>query len=124
MATDIKDQVVLEIKPSVFGLFSIQLGESKDVASCSQWMVFAGYVNSVSFREEFLFCSPLELTTKATDILEKVSSFFESENLLWDNINGCCTDGAPAMLGKKSGFQVCVKKRAPKVRGIHCMIHR
>ena len=124
MATDIKDQVVQEIKSSAFGLFSIQLDESTDVASCSQLMVFARYVNSGSFKEEFLFCSPLELTTKASDILEKVSFFFQSEDLLWDNISGCCTDGAPAMLGTNSGFQVCVKKRAPKMRGIHCMIHR
>ena len=28
------------------------------------------------------------------------------------------------MLGIKSGFQVCVKKQAPKVKGIHCIIHR
>ena len=34
MATDIKDQVVQEIKSSAFGLFSIQLDESTDVASC------------------------------------------------------------------------------------------
>ena len=27
------------------------------------------------------------------------------------------------MLGTKSGFHVCVTKRAPKVKGIHCMIH-
>ena len=124
MATDIKDQVVQEIKSSAFGLFSIQLDESTDVASCSQLMVFARYVHAGSFKEEFLFCSPLELTTKASDILEKVSFFFNSENLLWDNICGCCTDGAPAMLGTKSGFQACVKRRAPKVKGIHCMIHR
>ncbi|XP_042213890.1 zinc finger BED domain-containing protein 5-like, partial [Homarus americanus] len=124
MAIDIKDQVVQEIKSSAFGLFSIQLDESTDVASCSQLMVLARYVHSGSFKEEFLFCSSLETTTKASYILEKVSSFFESENLLWDNICRCCTDGAPAMLGTKSGFQVCVKKRAPKVKGIHYMIHR
>ncbi|XP_068234241.1 protein FAM200C-like [Palaemon carinicauda] len=112
MATDIKDQVVQEIKSSAFGLFSIQLDESTDVASCSQLMMFARYVHSDSFKEEFLFCSPLDLTTKASDILEKVSSFFESENLSWDDISGCCIDEAPAMLGTKSGFQVCVKKRA------------
>ena len=34
MATDIKDQVVQEIKSSAFGLFSIQIDESTDVASC------------------------------------------------------------------------------------------
>ncbi|XP_068205248.1 protein FAM200A-like [Palaemon carinicauda] len=53
MATDIKDQVVQEIKSSTFGLFSIQLDESTDVASCSQLMVFARYVHSVQGKTEF-----------------------------------------------------------------------
>ena len=70
------DGVCKEIKSSAFGLFSIQLDESTDVASCSQLMVFARYAHAGSFKEEFLFCSPLELTTKASDILEKVSFFF------------------------------------------------
>ena len=34
MDTDIKDELVQEIKSSEFGLFSIQLDESTDVASC------------------------------------------------------------------------------------------
>ena len=75
MATDIKDQDVHQIKSSGLGLFSIELDESTDEASCSQLMVFARYVNSRSFKEEALFCSHLELTTKASDILENVSSF-------------------------------------------------
>ena len=71
-----------------------------------------------------LFCSCLEKTTKAIDIFKKVSSFFESESLLWENLCGCCTDGAPVMLGTKSGFQAYVKKQNPNTKGIHCMIHR
>ena len=63
-------------------------------------------------------------TTKAVDIFEKVSSFFESENLLWENLRRCCTDGAPAMLGTKSGFQAYAKKQNPNTKGVHCMIHR
>uniref|UniRef100_A0A0L8HAD3 HAT C-terminal dimerisation domain-containing protein n=1 Tax=Octopus bimaculoides TaxID=37653 RepID=A0A0L8HAD3_OCTBM len=86
-------------------------------------MVFARYVHSDSFKEEFIFCSSLETITRASNILEKVSSFLESENLSWDNMSGCCIDGAPAMLGTKSGFQASVKKRASKVKDIHCMIH-
>ena len=35
MAADSKDQVVQEIKSAAFGLFSIQLDESTDIASCS-----------------------------------------------------------------------------------------
>ena len=62
MATDIKDQVVLEIKSSAFGLF-FPLDESTHVASCSQLMAFSRYVDSGSLMEKFLLCSPLELTT-------------------------------------------------------------
>ena len=124
MAADIREQVVQEIKSAAFGLFLIQLDESTNVASCSQLMVFVKYVHLNSFKEELLFCSRLEKTTKAVDVFEKVSSFFESENLLWENLCGCCTDGAPAMLGTKSGFQAYVKKQNPNTKGVHCMIHR
>ena len=88
MATDIKDQVVQKIKSAAFGLFSIQLDESTDIASCSQLMVFVEYVHLNSFTEEFLFCSCLDTTTKAVDIFEEVFSFFESENLLWKTYVG------------------------------------
>ncbi|XP_076363315.1 protein FAM200C-like isoform X1 [Tachypleus tridentatus] len=82
MTIDIKDQVVQKIKSAAFGLFSIQLDELTNVASCSQLLEFARYVHSGAFREEFLFCFPLETTTNASDILIKVSYFFESENIL------------------------------------------
>ena len=55
MVSDIKDQVVQEIKSSEFGLFSIQLDESTDVTSCSQLMVFARYGNSGSIKRSFSF---------------------------------------------------------------------
>ncbi|XP_068246552.1 zinc finger BED domain-containing protein 5-like [Palaemon carinicauda] len=66
----------------------------------------------------------LETTTKADDVMEKVSTFFQEEDLQWENMCGVYTDGAPAMLGSKSGFQSRVKKLAPQAKGIHCMIHR
>ena len=124
MAADIRDQVVQEIKFAAFGLFSIHLDESTDVASCSQLMVFVKYVHLNSFKEELLFCFRLEKTTKAVDVFEKVSSFFKSENLLWENLCGCCTNRAPAMLGTKSGFQAYIKKKNQNTKGVHCMIHR
>ena len=37
---------------------------------------------------------------------------------------GVSTDGAPAMLGHKSGFQVRVKSKNQSVVGSHCMLHR
>lgn len=87
-------------------------------------MVFARYVHSGSLKEEFLFYSPLSTTTKASDILEKVVSFFETENLSWNNLYRCCTGGASAMMGSRSGFQVLVKNRSPNIKCSHCMIYR
>ena len=122
MSIDVKEQVLTEIKSSP--LFSFQLDESTDVSSCSQLLVFVRYINSGDIKDEFLFCSALETTTKADDVMEKVSTFFKEEDLQWENVCGVCTDGAPAMLGSKSGFQSRVKKLAPQAKGIHCMIHR
>jgi len=44
------------------------------------------------------------------------SKFFETEGLQWEKLCGVCTDGAPAMLGSKSGFQMKVKEKYPQVK--------
>jgi len=64
------------------------------------------------------------LQPKTTDISEKVALFFETENLFWNNVCECCTNGTPAMMGSRSGFQVHLKNRSPNVKCTHCMIHR
>ena len=124
LSDDIKCQVVKEIKNAPFGLFAIQIDESTGISSCAQLMVLTKYIYNDTFKEEFLFCLFLETTTKAVDILEKFSTFFQSENLEWKNLVGCCTDGAPSILGCHSGFQDLVKRKVPKSKGVHCMLHR
>ncbi len=76
------------------------------------------------FKGQFLFCHPLETTTKGEDILKKVTDYFSESELSWDNVFAVCTDGAPAMLGSKSGFVARVKAIAPWITVTHCMIHR
>ena len=71
MSMDVKEQVLTEIKASP--LFSFQLDESTDVGQCSQLLVF---INSDDIKDEFLFRSELETTTKADDVMENVSTFF------------------------------------------------
>lgn len=57
-------------------------------------------------------------------MLEIINNFFKVNGLDWVNLVGVTTDGAPAMLGSRSGFQALVKQRAPLVTGVHCFIHR
>ena len=53
-----------------------------------------------------------------------VNSFFKQYGLKWENLKGCTTDGAPAMLGCKSGFRARVMEIGPDVKFLHCIIHR
>ena len=53
-----------------------------------------------------------------------VDSFFKQHGLKWENLRGCTTDGAPAMLGQKSGFKARVMEVALHLKFLHCIIHR
>ena len=64
-------------------------------------------------KEEFLYCQPVEESTKVEDVMQKLTEFFESEDLDWGNLCRICTDGGPAMLGSQSGFVTRVIQKAP-----------
>ena len=103
MSLGVKQQVIEEIKaPS---LFAFQVKESTDVALCSQLVVFVRYIHEHDIKNEFLFCTPLKSTTKSEDVIKKIFTFFDTEGLQWNKLCGLCTDGAPAMLGSRLGFQ-------------------
>jgi hypothetical protein len=122
MSADVLEQILSEIRASP--VFSFQLDESTDVSSCSQLLVFVKYIHLEDIKEEFLFCRALKTSTKSEDVMVMIRSLFETKELQWENLCGVCTDGAPAMLGSRSGFQKKVKDLAPQAKGSHCMIHR
>ena len=90
------------------------------MANCSQLLVYVRYIYEGDFKDEFLFCKPLETTTTARDVFDTVGSFLQN----YDIPCGVCTDGAPAMLGCRSGFQRLVFNASPTAIGTHCMIQR
>ncbi len=87
MSDYIKEKVIQEIKSSPAGMFAIQLGESTDVRSCAQLLVYVRYVFLCDIKEECLLCTQLETTTTAEDVMEKLSSFFKANRIPWEN---CC----------------------------------
>ena len=89
---------------------SLQLDKSTDISYCSQ-LVF--YVNANEIKEELLFWEPLLETAKASHVFQKVNNFFVKQNFDWKKkIGSICMDGAPTMLGNKSGLAALVKKRS------------
>ena len=122
MSEDILQQVIADIKASPTKV-SFQLDESTNVSLCSQLLVFVRYVKEKEVVEEFLFCEPLKTTKKAVDIFSIVKEFFLNYEMFLDMVGSLCTDGAPAMLGNKSGFASRVKKELPHIKVTHCMLH-
>lgn len=123
MSNDIEEQLVCEIKKSPY--FSLQCDETTDVAQCSQLLVFVRYLGDQNtMKEELLISEVLETTTKATDVMKIVCDFFDKHGIEWTKLAGFCTDGAPAMLGSRSGLAALVKEKNPTTITMHCVIHR
>ncbi|XP_026482732.1 uncharacterized protein LOC113390957 [Ctenocephalides felis] len=102
MSADILATVIAEIKESP--MFALQLDESTD--------------------EEYLFCKSLPTTTRGEDVFQTLKEFIEENGLDWLKLVGICTDGAPSMMGIRSGFQSLVKQVAPQVFNYHCLRQR
>ena len=123
MSLDVEEQVVKELKESIYP-FSLQLDESTDVANCNQLLVFVRYIRGTTVKEEFLFCSPLKTTSRAADIFAAVNDYFNNNDIDWSQVGSVCTDSAPAMVGRHSGFVALVREKAPEVVFTHCVLHR
>ena len=124
MSNDILIQAVQEIGNSKFGLFVIQLDETTDVVNFAQLAVCVRNIHESIFVDYFSFCQTIDTRTTVKDVSKKVYTFFQSQSLNWNNLCGMCTNGAPTMLGCRSGFQTIVKQVSPRTTGIHCTIHR
>jgi len=121
LAKDIECQVLKKVHASP--IFVIQCDETTDVAQLSQLLFYVCFVGPSSM-EERLFCRPLETTAKAEDVFQVVATFFDNSGTKWEKLVGVCTDGAPEMIGSRSGFISRIKQKSPNAIGSHCVIHR
>ena len=119
---NIKSKVISKINSSP--VFALQLDETTDVSNLSQLLVYIRYVADDRISEEFLFCQPLEITSKAADVFQLLMDFFDKTELSWSKLVGVCTDGAPAMISANSGLVSLIKQKNPAIQGTHCMIHK
>ena len=122
MSENIKSKVISKINSSP--VFALQLDEITDVSNLSQLLVYIRYVADDRISEEFLFCQPLEIASKAADVFQVLMDFFDKTELSWSKLVGVCTDGAPAMIGANSALVSLIKQKNPTIQGTHCMIHK
>ena len=123
MPFDIADQVISGVKDSKFG-FSMQLDESTDITNNAQLLVYVRYTTqNYDVKTELLMSKQLSSTTKGKDVFEVLDNFFKQNKIDWKKLIGCTTDGAPSMLGRKSGFTTYMETVSSNATTVHCFIH-
>ncbi|KAK2714588.1 hypothetical protein QYM36_008970 [Artemia franciscana] len=122
IASDIVMQVIEQIK--LTKMFALQLDESTDVSGEAQVIVFVRYQDCSDIRENILFCQNLQSRTTGEELFKVIDKFFAEGGILWDWCLSVCSDGAAALTGKKNGLMAWIRKKNPKVKWLHCIIHR
>ena len=61
--------------------------------------------------------------TRAKDVFNLDNAFLRENSMAWNKVELVCTNGAPAMIGHRSGFASLMKQVAPLVSN-HCAIHK
>ena len=78
----------------------------------------------MSICNEFLLCKKFMLSSKTADVFGMLNDFLKVHGISWNKIGSISIDGAPSMLGHKSGFVSLIKEVVPDVVTIHCAIYR
>ena len=103
--------------------FALQADSSTE-GQYAYLLVFVRYIWHDTIEEEFLFCHSMHGRETGADIFQEICHFIEGNNIPWDKLKGFCSDGAPAMAGKKRGLQKLLREKAPHCLWSHCLIHR
>lgn len=125
MAVDVEEQLRKDI--DACECFSLQFDESTDMVDVAQLCVFIRMVfEDTSAREELLTILPLKGHTRGEDIFNAFMGFVNEKKLPLFKLISITTDGAPAMIGRTSGFIALCKESEsfPDILNYHCIIHQ
>ena len=83
-----------------------------------------GFVKENAIVDEFIFCQEMKERTRAKDVFDLVNAFLRKNSIAWNKMGSVCSDGAPAMIWRQSGFIALIKQVAPLIVSNHCAIHK
>ena len=104
--------------------YSLALDKGTDVCKVSQLLIFIRTIDEeFTINEKLLQTIPLHGTTKRSDIYNSLVSVVN----VYDGFEKCSsvvTDGAPAMVGRKTGLVDLLKSDGANCLTFHCVIHQ
>ena len=124
IANDILSQLIIaQIQDSPCRI-SLQFDETTDIKLISRLVAYVRFVKENAIVNEFLFCQEMKKGTRAKDVSDLVNAFLRENSIAWNKVGSVCTDGAPAMIGHRSGFVAPLKQVAPHIVSNHCAIYK
>ncbi|CAN7949242.1 unnamed protein product [Ixodes hexagonus] len=114
-----------------FEAFSIAVDESTDITDNAQCAIFVrGIGKNLNVTEGLLDLIPTKGTTTGADILYVLERVFELAGLPWEKLVCLVTDGAPSMVGCKSGLVGRLRAKLAALgitdlfAALHCILHQ
>ena len=123
ISNDILSQRIAQIQDSPCRI-SLQFDEITDIKSISQLVAYVRFVKENVIVDEFLFCHEMKEKTRSIDVFDLVNAFLRENSIAWNKVSLVCTDGAPTIIGHRSGFPALMKQVAPHLVSNHCAIHK
>ena len=114
IANDILSQIIAQIQDCPRRI-SLQFDEKTNMKSISPLVAYVRYVKENAIVDEFLFCQEMKERTRAKDVFDLANAFLRENSIAWNKVGSVCTDGAPAMIGHRSGFVAPLKQVAPRM---------
>ena len=121
MADNVQEQLVDKLRQNKF---SLALDESTVRDSDALLLAYVRLIWNSQFMEEMLFCESLETTTTAADIFGTLKKKLDDYGIPMQNIMSVAADGAPAMMGRRTGALKLIKDENPEIVTVHCVVHR
>ncbi len=104
---ELEEQLIDKIKDRRFAL---QVDEATDSSKDCLFICYARYADSMSLREDMLFCKYVISRATADELFGMMDIYLSQHGLKWENCVGFCSDGAQIMSGKRKGLQALIKQ--------------